>query len=302
VRGGHQTNLKQARLAAYDGLVKSPTHQTDAIVEYYLSQSPEGTTVTHAEKVASERIYGMKHDVWDVQASDGRWWVITNPTNLYPQETTPTPSMDHAFALHIGVTARMLAHQHMEAPVDGRPKDFIAKTWRKFEQASEALNVADEAEDFQAVGMRLRECLIAFAQETSSEVTIADGVDAPKGSDFKGWADLLAQVAAPGAHGRQMRSYLRSLSREVWDLVAWLTHAANATRADADAAVDAVSHLVQVFSLAVIREKQGQPLRCPICGSYQVVHLEREEHPHAPYLLCEACGAEAERGRDGGPT
>ncbi len=278
--------------------MKSPPHQKQAIVDYYLSQSPEGTEVLHAEKVASERIYGIKHDVWDVHASDGRWWVITNPTNLYPQEIAPTPSMDHAFALHIGVTARLLAREHLEAPVDGLPRDFVSKTWRRFEQAAEALNVADEAEDFQAVGMRLRECLISFAQDTADLATVPEGSEPPKRSDFKGWAELLAYAAAPEPRGKQMRSYLRSMSREVWDIVSWLTHAANARRSDAETAADAVSHLIQVFSLALIRESRGDPIKCPACGSYQVTMNYRDdasEQPGTPYLLCEACGAEAER-------
>lgn len=62
--------------------VDSPPRERRDVIEYFLSQSPEGTVVRHAEKVASERIYGFKHDVWDVDSSDGRWWVITNPTNL----------------------------------------------------------------------------------------------------------------------------------------------------------------------------------------------------------------------------
>jgi hypothetical protein len=290
--------LDLAGEATYDGCVESPLHQKQAIVDYYLSQSPEGTVVLHAERVASERIYGIKHDVWDVHASDGRWWVITNPTNLYPQEIVPTPSMDHALALHIGVTARLLAREHLEAPLDGQPREFVSKTWRKFEQAAEALNVADEAEDFQAVGMRLRECLISFAQDTADLATVPDGSDSPTRADFKGWAELLANAAAPRPRGKQMRSYLRLMSREVWDLVSWLTHAANARRSDADTAADAVSHLIQVFSLALIRESRGDPIRCRVCGSYQVTMNYRggeSEQPGTPYLLCEACGVEGER-------
>ena len=153
----------------------SPAHQRRSIIEYYLLESPEGTEVYDAEKVASERIYGQKHDVWDVHASDGRWWVITNPTNLYPQETVQTQSMDHALSLHIGVNARIFARQALQAPVDGEPiREKVAKSMRRFEQAARALNEAQEAEDFQAVGMRLRECLIAYAQETSGDVTIPD--------------------------------------------------------------------------------------------------------------------------------
>lgn len=277
--------------------MESPQHQRRAIIDYYLSQSPAGTVVHHAEKVASEAIYGFKHDVWDVQASDGRWWVITNPTNLYPQEAVPTPSMDHALALHIGVVARMMARQHLAAPVDGPPRELAPKSMRKFEQAGEALNRAEEAEDFQAVGMRLRECLIAFAQETSGAVTVPEGTAPPKRSDFKGWIELLVATVAPGSAAAQKRSYLRAMAREAWDLVSWLTHAANATRADADLATDATSHLLEAFTLALLRVQRGKLARCPDCGSYRVVSAYRSEEERATleeYLLCETCEWESE--------
>jgi hypothetical protein len=278
------------------GEVKSPDHQRQAIIDYFLAESPEGTEVHHAEKVASERIYGIKHDVWDVSSTDGRWWVITNPTNLYPQETVTTPSMDHAFSMHIGVTARLVARQDLEAPVDGPVREFVSKAWRKFEQTAEALEVADEAEDFQAVGMRLRECLITFAQETSERATVPEGSEAPQKSNFKGWAELLAQAAAPDPRGKQMRSYLRTMARETWDLVARLTHAANATRSDGNTALDAVSHLMQVYSLALIRQERGEPIRCAICASYQVtMDYRNDEGGMTRFLRCEACGAEAEQ-------
>jgi len=54
------------------------------VIAYYLSQSP-GAEVSFLQKVYSEAIIGHQHDVWDVHANDGRWWVITNPTNLYSQ-------------------------------------------------------------------------------------------------------------------------------------------------------------------------------------------------------------------------
>ena len=174
-------------------------------------------------------------------------------------------------------------------------REFVSKAWRKFEQAAEALDVADEAEDFQSIGMRLRECLITFAQDNAEQAMVREGSERPQKSNFKGWAELLAQAASPGPHGKQMRSYLRTMSCEVWDLVAWLTHAANATRTDAETARDAVSHLMQVFSLALIRQERGAPIRCPMCGSYQVTMDDRDEEGGVPFLRCEACGAEAER-------
>jgi hypothetical protein len=209
----------------------------------------------------------------------------------------PTPSMDHAFALHIGVTARVIARKHIRAPVDGPPRELVSRAWRKFEQASNALDEADEAEDFQAVGMRLRECLISFVQETAGAAAVPEGSEPPKRSDFKGWAELLAQAASPGRRGTQMRSYLWAMSRETWNLVNWLTHAANARRSDGDTAVDATSHLLQVFSLALIREQRGEPARCPDCGSYQVAinfRNEDEEAAVAAFHLCEACGWESQ--------
>ncbi len=276
----------------------SPAHQRRSIIEYYLLESPEGTEVYDAEKVASERIYGQKHDVWDVHASDGRWWVITNPTNLYPQETAPTPSMDHALSLHIGVTARIFARQALQAPVDGGPiREKVAKSVRRFEQAARALNEAQEAEDFQAVGMRLRECLIAYAQETSGDVTIPEGSESPKRADFKAWARLLVGTIAPGASAKEVRSYLNAMASETWDLVAWLTHAANATRTNAEIALDATRHLLDILTLGLIRAKRGDPLRCEDCGSYQVVHEYRLDEDETTiwdeeFLLCEVCGWE----------
>jgi len=279
--------------------VKSPPHQRQAVVEYFLMESAEGTEVHHAEKVASERVYGMKHDVWDVDSSDGRWWVISNPMNLYPQETVPTPSMDAAFALHIGVVARMLAHQYYEAPVDGAPRDYVAKAWRKYEQAGEALNEGDEAEDFQAVGMRLRESLLSFVHERASDATVPDGTERPKRSDFKGWVELLAETAAPGPSSAKVRRYLRKMACETWDLVSWLTHAANATKTDAETAFKATENVLATFSLSLLRATHGDPIRCPSCGSYKVVEQHFRDKDDLPleesFLLCESCGATATR-------
>lgn len=269
-------------------------HQRIAVIEYFLNESPDGTVVNHAEKFASERNYGIKHDVWDVDSSEGRWWVITNPMNVYPQETTPTPSMDHALALHIGVLSRVFARQYYEAPVDGPLRDCIAKAWRKYEQAGEALNEADEAEDFQAVGMRLRESLISFVRERAGDATVPEGVDPPKRSDFKGWSALLAETVSPGRSGAKIRRYLRAMAHETWDLVAWLTHAAHATRSDAETAFKATANVLATFSLSLLRATQGEPVRCASCGSYRVVEEHLRDADGVPlddtFLLCETCG------------
>jgi len=75
-----------------------------AIIGYYLSQSP-GAEVTFLQKVYTEAVLGHRHDVWDVHASDGRWSVITNPTNLYSQ--AQFPNMDLAVTFHMGLSLRI---------------------------------------------------------------------------------------------------------------------------------------------------------------------------------------------------
>lgn len=219
--------------------------------------------------------------------------------NLYPQETVPTPSMDHALALHIGVVARMLARQYFDAPVDGPPRDYVAKAWRKYEDAGEALNEGDEPEDFQAVGMRLRESLLSFVHERAEDATVPEGIEPPKRSDFKGWAELLAATASPGPSGATVRRYLRRIAHETWDLVSWLTHASNATRTDAETAFKATENVLGTFALSLLRATHGDPIRCLSCGSYRVVeeHFRDEEGllVEETFLLCESCGATATR-------
>lgn len=83
------------------------------VIGYYLSQSP-GAEVTFLQKVYSEAIIGHRHDIWDVHATDGRWWVITNPTNLYSQ--TQFPNMDLAVTFHMGLCLRVpRTQQHRES-------------------------------------------------------------------------------------------------------------------------------------------------------------------------------------------
>jgi hypothetical protein len=296
------------RVLAATAEVESPEHQRRAIEEYFVAESPEGTVVYHSEKVASERVYGEKHDVWDVHSSEGRWWVITNPTNLYPHDDSQvTPSMDRALAIHIGLMARVMARQSKQAPVDEDERQVASQAWRKYEQAADALDNADEAEDFQAVGMRLREALIVFAQEVGTPEMVPDGEPEPQKANFKAWAALIARHVAPGGHNEQMRSYLRKVSDEAWDLVAWLTHATNATRFDGIIAMDVTGHLLNLYSIAKLRHERGVPDRCPTCGSYQLVVDFRgfeDDDVQRPIEvnLCEACSWEEPTRRSGGTS
>src|ERR1700761_7267576 len=41
--------------------------------------------VISAQKITSEQVFETTYTVWDVKTDQRRWWVISNPLNLYPQ-------------------------------------------------------------------------------------------------------------------------------------------------------------------------------------------------------------------------
>jgi hypothetical protein len=254
--------------------------------------------VLHAEKVASERVMGRDYDVWDVHTDgkEGRWWVVTSPTNLYSQRLMP--SMDYVLSFHIGLMLRVEAHR--EPGGTEAEQELLLVTSRKLVQAGEALDAADEAEEFQAVGMHCRECLLALIRELTEDGSFDEGGDLPKKSDFKAWADKIAGVTAAGGSAERVRSYLKKIADETWQLTNWLTHAANATRHDATLALAATENVVSSFVPMVLRMKIDAPERCGRCKSYKLtVDWRPEIGPLGQYVMrCEACGAEALKAPD----
>ncbi len=271
------------------GAVESPEHERRDIIRYFEMEHGEAK-VERVEKVASERIYGRAHDVWDVHSTDGRWWVITNLTNLYKQDEE-FASLDYVLSFHVGLMARMAERQSRGSPGGPEEQDRIRASWRRYEQAADALNEADEAEEFQAVGMRCREALLTFVREVKEAVTRPDGDEAPKEGDFVHWAEAIADTVASGKSLSRLRSYLKGTARDTWQLVGWLTHHRSATYLDGVVAVAATSHILDVYSMALVRHERGVPDRCPECGSYRLVSDYRPElSGDSPYVtLCAVC-------------
>lgn len=266
--------------------MRSPAYEVRDITEY-VELEAEGEAVRRAEKVASERIAGRQYDVWDVQTDATRWWVITNPTNLYSQEEHP--SMDYLLSFHVGLMFRVMARQQPSASED--EQDRLATPFRRWQQAADALERADEAEEFQAVGMRCRECLIALVRDLARDEMVPNGESPPQASNVVKWTEFIANHIASGSSNSRLRSYIKSLTKETWDLVAWLTHASNATRFDGILAVDATDHVLAMFSMALIRFERPAPDRCPKCSSYRLTSVYRPElNRDPPYItLCESC-------------
>ncbi len=272
--------------------MKSPEHQKRNVSEY-VELEADGEKVKRAEKVSSEKNFGTTHDVWDVETDKDRYWVITDPTNLYSH--TDFPSMDMALSFHIGLMNRMSARQRSNATEEDIWR--TPKTWRQWEQAHEALDDAEEAEDFQAVGVRCREVLLTLVDELATHELIKDSAPEIKRGDVKAQLGATYDLLANGNAMRKIRAHLKSSADSTWELVGWLTHNKNAVVDDAKYVMDATEQLMLNTLSIVVRHEKPAPERCPKCKSYRVVSdfrselMDKVDHPYVE--LCEACGWEA---------
>lgn len=268
-----------------DLILKRDRDGEAAIRRYVERQGKE--EVTHAERMTTEYALGRKYDAWDVRTTKGRWWVITSPTNLYSQELFP--SLDYTISFHVGVTARLMSRSR--PGVEPMEAALLAAAWRRWQQAGEALDEAEEAEDFQSVGMRCRESLIAMVKALATPEMVPPGAVTPKRSDVPAWTDLIANRVAHGSSVEYVRHYLKTISKSGWQLATWVTHASNATRADAILALEATQHALAMFGTAVLRHAHGIPDRCPSCGSYQIgVRGQPDGDGSEAVPTCRSCG------------
>jgi hypothetical protein len=246
--------------------VRTSQRDKDEVWAYVESRVNE--KVTHLEKAASEMVGPVRHDIWDAHCLTTRWWVVTNPTNLYSQDDFK--SRDVVLTFHIGVAIRTEYANERDVPVAPGLADLLPGSWRRWQQAFDELDSGDEAETFQSVGVRLRECLVSFIGETCSDGLVSEGEVPPKAADFKGWTDLLANDLASGKSASHLRSYLKDVSVATWDYVNWLTHAKNAIRMDAEIGLKLVEHILGMFTAAKLRIG-AHPTRCEVCLSYEVL-------------------------------
>jgi hypothetical protein len=238
------------------------------VIGYYLSQSPNAE-VTFLQKVYSEAIIGHRHDVWDVHANDGRWWVITNPTNLYSQ--AQFPNMDLAVTFHMGLCLRIPRTQ--EQRKSDRNIIPFGGVFTKLRETSDALGQAQNVSDYQAIGMRSREALLAFVG-AAQDVAEWTNEARPKRADFRSWIEVICNIALGGAGQKERRHLFKSLLNDAWVFTNWLTHAQSATWHDAEAALTTIEHVLGLATSLVLRHTRSVPEQCPDCGS---PHLSPEE-------------------------
>ena len=259
--------------------MKSEPSEYDRIQDYWEAQWPDDPLI-HLEKAASECVGSVPHDIWDLHAESGRWWIVTNPTNLYSQDDFK--SRDVVLTFHVGLVLRMMSRE--EVPVSESAAALLPGAWRRWDQAVEVLQNAREAEDYQAVGMRLRECLVSFAAEIADDALVPEGTIRPQAANVKEWINLFAGHVAHGSSAGKLRSYLKNLGEETWAYVNWLTHAKNAAHFDAEIGAAVTSHLLATVTASAMRERAERANRCQQCESYALVAGR-----------CDVCGWVAEK-------
>lgn len=271
-------------------LPQLPEHEEWYIRDYVNSQSRDDRARL-VQKVGSRRVIGRVHDMYDVHCERSRWWVITDPTNLYLQDDFP--EVEQALIFHLGLGIFMAERSRAKLPEEEEARAFGA--WRRFRQALSDMDDAGESEDFQAVGIKCRDSLLAVVRDHMAAEWVGEVAEAPKVSDFKGWGNIFAERLAEG----RVRSYVKALVDKTWDLSVWLQHNTNATPDDAELVLDATAHFLSALGRLIHRRDHGEPERCPRCGSYRLDEdVEMVDEPEPGMLhstICGGCGWQSEQ-------
>lgn len=212
--------------------------------------------------------------------------MITNLTNLYSQKYFP--SLDFTLSLHIGLMMRMRSRPQGADAADPHPFDEV---FRRQEQAKERHDLAIEAEDYQSVGMQLRECLLSLVGALRRRVELSSNIERPQDANFAAWSEILMDQLCRGAHDARLRQYLKSTAKETWQLVNWLTHDRNATKTASLIAIEACETIVGHFVQVLEREKRDAYDHCPLCKSRNIrTYFDASIGPDGDYYMrCGEC-------------
>ena len=268
-------------LARYS--VSRDPHSESDIAQYVEGQARD-EEVKHVEKIKEEIVAGEKYVIWDVTTDKDRWWVITNLTNLYSRRHFP--SLDYTLSFHVGLMMRLRSRPEGADSSDPTPFDEV---FRRQEQAKHRHDRAVEAEDFQAVGMELRECLISLIAAMRRAASITSDVEHAQDSNFLAWSSVLMDMLCPGASNKELRQYLKNTAKENWQLVNWLTHDRNASEATSSIAIHGCDTVVGHFIQVLHRSKTEKVKECPLCKSRDIrSHYDPGIQPSGDYYL--TCG------------
>lgn len=258
-------------------------HSEQGISDYVEIEASD-ETVQNVERIKQEVVLGDIYEIWDVTTDKDRWWVITNLTNLYSQRHFP--SLDYTLSFHIGLMMRLRSRSDGADSEEPSPFDEV---FRRQEQAKIRHDSAVEGEDYQAVGMQLRECLISLIGAVRRRVELKPGVERPQDANVVAWSRLLMDELCRGSSNKELRHHLKVTTKETWQLVNWLTHDRNANKTASSIAIHAcdtvVGHLIQILE----RERTDRTDQCPLCKSRHIrTHFDISIEPDGDYYM--TCG------------
>jgi hypothetical protein len=270
-------------------MLPATQEEIDHVTSYMEWQAPD-LTVKMVQKVYAENVLHVRHDVWDVHTNVDRWWVITEPMNLYSQEQFP--NMNLALTFHVGLCLRIPRSDRQK--LSALPIEPFAECYRYLQEASDALAQAQEINDYQSIGVRCREALLAFSNAAQTALPWTSDQEPPKKADLKAWADHVCSVALAGASHEHRRHLFKTLLESAWKFTNWLTHAKASHWHDAEAAVSSTENAISLCTSAVIQHIRGVPEQCPACGS-QRLSPQRGFHEDDPEIewerpTCDKCG------------
>jgi len=263
--------------------IDSDPHSETDIASYVEGQAPD-EIIQHVERIKREIVLGDIYEIWDVATDKDRWWVITNLTNLYSQKHFP--SLDYTLSFHIGLMMRLRSRADRVDANNPSPFDEVI---RRVEQAQDRHDSAVEPEDYQAVGMLLRESLISLVSTLWRRTEVPDEVERPQESNFNGWTEVLMNQLCGGSSNKELRQHLKNTAKETWQLVNWLTHARSANKTSSSIAIHACQTIVGHFIQILERDRTDKTDQCPVCRSRNVrTHFDITIQPDGDYYM--SCG------------
>lgn len=257
-------------------MLEATQEERERVIDYMAWQAPD-LTVEFIQKVYEENVLNHRHDVWDVHTNVDRWWVITNPTNLYSQ--AQFPNMDLAVTFHVGLCIRIPRSEKPD--LASFPIEPFTRCYRLLSEASDALTQAQEVADYQAIGVRCREALLAFVDAAQIMMPWTSEQEQPKRADFRAWIDHICSVSLAGSSQKERRQLFKALLESAWGFSNWLTHTKSSRWHDAEAATSTTENAMSLSVSAVIQHTRGVPDVCPACGSHRLTP-ERAFDPDNP--------------------
>ena len=106
--------------------------------------------------------------------------------------------MDLALTFHVGLCLRIPRSDRKK--LSEIPAEPFVECVRELQEASDALAQAQEVADYQSIGVRCREALLAFCQHGTDRHALDASARGAKKADLKAWADHICSVALAGIH------------------------------------------------------------------------------------------------------